>query len=234
MEDLLMPFRRNSKVKEEAKEEIKDHVGTDLAMEHRAKARIREADLEFEKAFAEVMGIPFKPKKLPEEEEPPAAEEMPCPEKKQSDQKQSDLKAIVEMAKKEKEPIIQESQKEEEKKEIVQKVIAEMKANAVARDGSETKEELEEKEVDPELKKKQQAKWATFNFWYSDRNASSYAEFKDAIKAIGNQSLEHHARNNDFSKYLREFYDKKTADKIEYLENSFRGEELRSRILKTL
>ncbi|MFH1234866.1 MAG: hypothetical protein V1493_04620 [Candidatus Diapherotrites archaeon] len=302
MEDLLLPFRRNSKGKEEKAEVVKDVVGTDIAIEHKAQVRIREADLEFEKAFAEVMGITFKGERRQEEPKAPgqaqkaepaqakekkpqeAPKQAPAKEEKSENKwpgsnRESGLRAIVEQArekiempkpaaqkpaeKKEEpkpaEPNVAENkeepapalQKADEKKEIVQKVLAEMKAQASASEekrpeapkqapAKEEKpllniqESFEPKEVDLDLKKKQQGNWPAFVFWYSDKKASSFSEFRDAIKSISGQSLEHHAQHNDFSKYLREFYDKKAADRIESLEKSLKGAELRAKILKEL
>jgi hypothetical protein len=300
MEDLLLPFRRNSKGKEEKAEVVKDIVGTDIAIEHKAQVRIREADLEFEKAFAEVMGISLRgerrqeepmapeqaqkaepvqakektpqeaPKQAPAEEEKPENKwpgsnresglraivgqakekiELPRPAAQKPAEKKEELKPAEPNTAEKKEEPMQALQKADEKKEIVQKVLAEMKAQASAieekpqeapkqapaeKPALDVQESCESKGVDLDLKKKQQEKWATFNFWYSDKKASSFSEFRNAIKSISDQSLEHHAQNNDFSKYLREFYDKKTADRIEYLEKSLKGAELRAKIFKEL
>ncbi|MCX6802836.1 MAG: hypothetical protein NT067_07055 [Candidatus Diapherotrites archaeon] len=287
MEDLLLPFRRNSKEKDEKAQGLKESVGTDIAIEHKAQVRIREADLEFEKAFAEVMGLAFGGEKKKEEQKAQAEKkeliekkelvqakekkppEAPAKEEKQEKKwpgsnRESGLRAVAGQAREEMElpkPAAQKPdekkeapvpaeikaaekkeefrpavQKAEEKKEIVQKVLAEIKAQASAGEEkiADSQKQFEPKEVDLDLKKKQQEKWSAFNFWYSDRKAASYAEFRDAIKAISDQSLEHHAQHNDFSKYLREFYDKRTADRIESLEKSAKGAELRARILKEL
>ena len=77
-------------------------------------------------------------------------------------------------------------------------------------------------------------KWGAFNFWYSNVKAGSLAEFRQAMRKISDQSLNHHARHHDLSKYLREFHDKKTADTVETLENLHKGSELREKILKAL
>lgn len=166
MEDLLLPFRRGNKEKEEKKKKLKEKIGSKISVVHKAKSKIRQADLEFEKAFAEVMGV--APKK--------------------------------------------EEKVEKEKK-------------------SKPKEPKEVKIVGKKAKAK---KWAVFYFWYTDKKASSLAEFKKAIKTISDESLNHHAIHNDFSKYLRKFLNKKIAAKVEELENLYKSDELREKLLKAL
>jgi hypothetical protein len=59
-------------------------------------------------------------------------------------------------------------------------------------------------------------------------------EFVKAIRNVSVQSLEHHAKNNDFSKWLRDVKNRYIAKKVEKVENEARGEELRERLLKAL
>jgi len=77
-------------------------------------------------------------------------------------------------------------------------------------------------------------KWSKFGFWYSDKTASSLEEFRSTIKAIGLDSIEHHAKHNDLSKYIREFYNSKTAARVEKAEKELKGEPLRDKILEIL
>ncbi|MCX6802012.1 MAG: hypothetical protein NT067_02760, partial [Candidatus Diapherotrites archaeon] len=76
--------------------------------------------------------------------------------------------------------------------------------------------------------------WPVFYFWYSDKTSASLAEFKDAIKTVGEDSLNHHAKNSDFSKYLGKAYDKKVAAKIAEIEANSQGKELRKKLLDAL
>ena len=192
MEDLLLPFRKGKRDQTEKKEQVRDRIGESIAASHKAKTRMRQSDIEFEKAFEEVMG-------------PSAQKKKPITPKKVM--------------------IIGKKPKPAEKGEV--------KVTAKKPGPKEKPAEAPEAKETP-AEKKPGKKWNEFGFWFCGIKASSRETFKDAIKKIPEKSLNHHAAHNDFSKYLRQFYDKKTAGRVEELENMLKGEDLRQEILKAL
>ena len=273
-----MPFRRR-KGRDERKQALKEGIGNELALKHKAQSRIRAADLEFERAFAEVMGLGGEEKKAPKKpfKEPKRVVVVGKKPKKEKSKKEEIRRLLKkeklgqprevkpkqkpEKAKQKKKP--KKKKKGKPKREKVmpssekKQVSASVKKKSVAGQGQKKQEvaPAKEKNTIPTSQKKQKAVpvkvaipkspekekmarklegWATFSFWYSDKKASSLQEFKQAISTISEQSLEHHAEHNDFSKYLGEFYDKSIASKVEALERTLRGNELRKRILAEL
>ena len=91
-----------------------------------------------------------------------------------------------------------------------------------------------DKKPKPAKSKAKQKKWGAFGFWFSTIKASSLEEFKSAIKMLGVNSIEHHARHQDLSKYIKEFLDNETAAKIGKAERELKGEALRKKILEIL
>lgn len=266
MDSLILPFRRR-RGKDEKRQAIKDGVGNELALKHKAQSRIRAADLEFERAFAEVMGLAKKEKKAPEKrfEEPKSVVVVGKKAKKEKSKKE-EIRSLLKKEKLEQQrkevkpkerPSTKKPNKTKQKKKTKKKKKRKPKEEKTVKPLPEKKQEVvpakenrrhpkskkQKKEPTKEVIPKPPAKeksasktegWATFNFWYSDKKASSLQEFKQAISAISEQSLEHHAEHNDFSKYLGEFYDKGVATRVEAFEKTLKGSKLRERILGEL
>jgi len=105
---------------------------------------------------------------------------------------------------------------------------------------SKKKKEEKKKEKKEKIKKMVGKKgWepkqrTTFNFWYCNRKAADLAEFELAIKEIPLKSIEHHAKHNDFSNWLKDNATPFKAAKVKRLERKLKGEELRKKLIKAL
>lgn len=74
----------------------------------------------------------------------------------------------------------------------------------------------------------------TFYFWFCDLSADNLKVFKKCLMHAPIQSIEHHAKNHDFSKWLKDVKGRLSAKKFEKVEESLSGEPLRKKLLKLL
>jgi len=240
MEDMLLPFRKGLNKKHEKKERVKERIGSNLAAKHKAQSRIRESDIEFEKAFAEAMG---GKKEKSEEEKPvkkisllPKAMEILSKPKKETGKPAEEIEIPAVQEKKEKGVMIIGRRPKPANRPEVRIIGKKSKAKkpGTKKEPKKKPKKEEKKEPNPAKPKSGSKKWGAFGFWFSTIKASSFEEFKSAIRVLGLNSIEHHARHKDLSKYIGEFYDKETAVRIKKAEKELKGEPLRKKILEIL
>ncbi|MCD6478579.1 MAG: hypothetical protein J7L44_01690 [Candidatus Diapherotrites archaeon] len=174
---------------------------------------------------------------------------LPFIKKKDLEKKKEEMKQSIGMLSKQKGEgklheleVKAEVKKKEEKKGTQQLEVPEQEKKEKAQK-EETKKGEEEKAVEkvaevkaedvtelPEIFKKP---LPAFYFWYCDLKASSLLEFEEAVRKAPLESLQHHASNHDFSKWLEKNAPNSFIVKLRIAEEKS-SDELRNAILEAL